>query len=213
MKHLLHVIAWKRTRLLPVSWHNIPSARICQTTDSEVRVHPRCKMVPVKSMDEKRVVWLNRNHFYSGWTHFYHNEVTYERLCDRSVVEWTLLRSLSIQNPNAQLVGKLASVIKIINIHTLDLWFLFLVNMWNVPFWIVGKKGIIWDLKHKKLTIEPQMCPECVRWLHSAWPFRLLNYLKYQNDLRNQWVRRTTSCSTGHGFVWLRFPFFACVNC
>ncbi len=50
-------------------------------------------MVPVKSYDfsrplvKKRVVWLNRNHFCSGWTHFYHNEVTYERLCDGSVVE------------------------------------------------------------------------------------------------------------------------------
>ncbi len=51
-------------------------------------------MVPVKSYNdfsgplvEKRVVWVSRNHSGSVWTHFYHKKVTYERLCDRSVVE------------------------------------------------------------------------------------------------------------------------------
>ena len=48
------------------------------------------KMVPVKSYNdfsrplvEKRVVWMNRNHFSSEWSHFYHNKVMYERLHDR----------------------------------------------------------------------------------------------------------------------------------
>ncbi len=52
------------------------------------------KMAPVKSYNdfsrpfvEKRVVRLNRNLLCSGWTHFYQNEVTYERLCDCSLAE------------------------------------------------------------------------------------------------------------------------------
>ncbi len=60
-------------------------------------------MVPVKAYNDfsrplvkKRVVWLNRNHFCSVWTHFYHN--AFMRSCtrglmiphDRSVVELLL---------------------------------------------------------------------------------------------------------------------------
>ncbi len=53
----------------------------------DVRVHPR--------WSRKVVVWFHRNHFCSGWTHFYHNEVTYERFCDCSVVEQRFFLSLS----------------------------------------------------------------------------------------------------------------------
>ncbi len=44
---------------------------------------------------EKSLYDFTGTFFCSGGTHFYHNEVTYERLCDGSVVEWQVL---SIQN-------------------------------------------------------------------------------------------------------------------
>ncbi len=52
-------------------------------------------IIPVKSHNdfwrpsvEKGVVWLNRNKFFSVWTHFYNNDVTRTmRLCDCSVAE------------------------------------------------------------------------------------------------------------------------------
>ncbi len=61
----------------------------------EARVHPRCKNGSCEIIQwlfgpfgwEKGCM-INRNPFCSGWTHFNHNEVTYERLCDGSVLEW-----------------------------------------------------------------------------------------------------------------------------
>ncbi len=68
-------------------------------------------MVPVKSYNdfsrplvEKRFVWLNRNLFCSGWTHFYNNEVTYERLCVvQLIVAEVSLCMVPVQSHNSSL--------------------------------------------------------------------------------------------------------------
>ncbi len=121
------------------------------------------------SLVEKGVLWLNRNPFWKVRTHFYYDASTYDRYCDRRVVEplflnrWHTERQLGCSGTNVYLV----------QLHTLKRQ-----SLERVP--LKSK-----DMRQQRMSLMRHWGPSKTLWAGMCLPFVLMPHTLYPTSLQH----------------------------